>query len=65
MSVSNKPMRRNFSGIILVTEIAAIMILHAFRLNNHAKNEKPGKTEVVSQQPMVNTGTSYAFSKLR
>jgi hypothetical protein len=36
---SKEPMRRALSGIVLALEIAAIMLMHAYKINHPAKTE--------------------------
>ena len=58
-------MKKKLSGIILATEIAAIVLLHAFKLNHQSKNDRLPRTDVVSRQLNISSNQSYAFSDLR
>ena len=58
-------MKKRLSGIVLATEIAAIVLLHAFRLNHQERNDKASKPGESLQQENITLSHSYSFSRLK
>ncbi|HLK28973.1 MAG TPA: hypothetical protein VKT28_10335 [Puia sp.] len=56
-------MKKRLSGMILAAEIAAIMLLHAYKLNHQPKNDGQQKTDIVSEQMRISS--SYSFTSLK
>ena len=54
-------MKKRLSLIILVTEIAAIVVLHSFKLN-HQDKLRLSKPEDATQQQSISLSHSYSFS---
>jgi hypothetical protein len=56
-------MKRRLSGIILATEIAAIVLLHVFKLNHQPKNDGISKAIVMTQPLRMNTSYTVSVSR--
>ncbi len=63
LSKSKNPMKKRMSGIILAAEIAAIMVLHAHKMNHHQRNDGVQKMDEFSQQLKISH--SYSYSNLK
>jgi len=57
-------MKKRLSGIILATEIAAIVMMHMFKLNHQEKTGKLLRPDA-TQQANINISHSYSFSNLK
>jgi hypothetical protein len=58
-------MKKRLSGIILATEIVAIVALHTLKINHPEKTAKLPKSNAVSQQINISLSHAYSFSNLR
>ncbi len=56
-------MKKKLSSIILAAEIAAIMLLHAYKLNHQPKNGAQQKTDEASEQMRISHSYSYTSLK--
>jgi hypothetical protein len=61
-------MKKRLSGLILATEIAAIVMLHLFKISHQEKTDKLPKHDAVLQKTNIGITSishSVSFSNLR
>jgi len=58
-------MKKRLSGLVLATEIAAIVMLHSIKISHLEKTDKSPRRNGITQQAHISLGRSYSFSNLR